>query len=172
MIAQDYRDARVTARRVRELFHYEPETGVLRRKQSVAPNAIAGQAAGRPNRAGHLIVCIHRRMYMVHRVIWLWVTGEWPASEIDHINQIKSDNRWENLRQATRSQNLINRGHRRKYDLPRGVSKAGRRYQAQIRENGGFRHLGMFGCPTTAHIAWLKAANARDSAFLPASLKL
>lgn len=171
MIAKDNRDPRVTANRVRELFHFCPESGVLTRRIAAAPNAPEGAIAGRLNTAGHLVVCVHARMYMVHRVAWLWMTGEWPTFEIDHINQNKSDNRWSNLREATRSQNLINRGHRRKHQLPRGVSKAGGRYQAQIRVAGTFRHLGMFGCPTAAHFAWVKAAKARDPEFLPVGLR-
>jgi hypothetical protein len=170
MIAQDYRDPRVNADRVRELFDYCQDTGVFTRRVTVAPNATKGSRLGCQNSAGHLQICIHQRFYMAHRLAWLWMTGEWPADEIDHINQVKSDNRWSNLRLATRSQNLINRGHRRKHDLPRGVSKSGPRYQAQIREDGRFRHLGMFGCPTAAHFAWLAAAKRRDATFLPAKL--
>lgn len=171
MLAQDHRDPRVTASKVRELFDYNPDTGLLTRRVTVAPNALAGAVAGKPNTAGHITVCIHARMYTVHRVAWLWMTGEWPNLEIDHINQNKADNRWSNLRQASRSQNLMNRGHKRKTDLPRGVSRAGRRYQAQIRNGGKFKHIGMFGCPTAAHIAWLKEARLRDRDFLPAGLK-
>lgn len=171
MIAQDHRDSRVDAVRVRELFHYDPETGLFTRRVTVAPNARAGALAGRKNSAGHLQLRVHAKLYTAHRLAWLWMTGSWPSLEIDHINQDKADNRWSNLREATRSQNLINRGHRRKNDLPRGVSKAGRRYQAQIRDTCKFRHLGMFGCPTAAHFAWLKAARDRDANFLPAGLK-
>ena len=170
MIAQDDRDARVSAERVRELFDYDPENGFFTRKVTVAPNAVQGSRAGNANTAGHIQICVHGRMYMAHRLAWLWMTGAWPIGEIDHINQVKSDNRWSNLREATRSQNLMNRGHKRKLDLPRGVSRAGRRYQAQIREDGRFRHIGMFGCPTVAHLAWAAAARKRDAQFLPAKL--
>ena len=59
---------------------------------------------------GYVDVSFRRTRFRLHRVIWLYMTGEWPANVIDHINGKKEDNRWCNLRQATQSQNLCNRG--------------------------------------------------------------
>lgn len=47
--------------------------------------------------------------YKAHRIIWLWVTGEWPNGQIDHINRDALDNRWSNLRIATPNANARNR---------------------------------------------------------------
>lgn len=65
---------------------------------------IAGYDAG-----GYRNIRIDGRAYRVHRLAWLWMTGEWPDPECDHINTVKNDNRWFNLRKATRGQNAANR---------------------------------------------------------------
>lgn len=51
---------------------------------------------------------IFTKDYRAHRIIWLWMTGEWPKEDIDHINGIRSDNRWKNLRHVSRRENIKN----------------------------------------------------------------
>lgn len=162
----------IDAALVRMMFNYDPETGLFTRLTSPAPNAPAGAVAGRRNTFGYVQICINGRRYVAHRLAWLYMTGAWPDEEIDHINRDPSDNRWRNLRAATRGQNRVNAGHRRKHDLPRGVSRVGNRYQAQIRKHGKFCHIGMFGTPEDAHRAWLAAAMARDPDFIPQELRV
>ncbi|WP_428999737.1 HNH endonuclease signature motif containing protein [Stenotrophomonas maltophilia] len=63
-------------------------------------------------------------MYRQHRLAWLYMTGQWPSGEIDHINHDRSDNRWHNLRDVSHQANQQNRAGAskgRKYDLPRNV---------------------------------------------------
>ena len=98
----------VTAERVREAFRYEPETGLLIRRISYKKHRI-GKPAGNSKSASYVMVDIDQQRYLAHRLIWLYVYGEWPAGEIDHINGVRSDNRLSNLRVATRSQNSANR---------------------------------------------------------------
>lgn len=93
---------------VKELFDYCEESGKLTwkaRRQRIR----IGQEAGSINK-GYRHTMVDGKRYFVHRIIWLWMTGEWPAVQIDHINGIKDDNRWCNLREATCSQNLRNKG--------------------------------------------------------------
>lgn len=121
-----------SAEYLRQCFIYDPETGALtwrtnRPREHFKTEAgrrrwttqVAGKPAGSPN--GHLYVSINRIPYQVHRLIWKMVTGSNPAAEIDHRNEIKTDNRWRNLREATRAQNTWNRGGRKPRELPRGV---------------------------------------------------
>jgi hypothetical protein len=112
----------ITPENVNEIFSYNEETGILTWKERPSSwfskrcscltwNArYAGRETGTIGRHGYSKVMIKGRSYMAHRVIWLMKTGEWPVMDMDHINRIRNDNRWENLRLATRSENGRNRG--------------------------------------------------------------
>jgi hypothetical protein len=96
-----------TQDRLHELFEYLPD-GRLRRRISVNNNgARAGDLAGCPNKAGYLRTTVDKVLYMNHRLIWAMFHGTWPEV-IDHANGDKQDNRIENLRECTRSQNQYN----------------------------------------------------------------
>lgn len=103
----------LTLDEARQIFDYNPETGDLIWKVTrlsyrgcVVPGAIAGT-----NSHGYIAVTVNQRFYRAHRIVWLLMTGEWPPKtmDLDHINGDRSDNRWCNLRLATRSQNNWNK---------------------------------------------------------------
>lgn len=93
----------------RKLFTYDPATGRMARNYTTSSRAIKGQLVGCKNAHGYLVVRVGDTLYYVHRLAWLWMTGEWPSHTIDHINRDPSDNRWENLRDVTHSDNHHNR---------------------------------------------------------------
>src|SRR5690348_14754778 len=95
--------------RVRELFNYDPATGALTWRVSRGP-AVAGQPVGCLDGKGYWVGGIDGKVYRLHRIIWLWMTGNDPVVEIDHRNRRQADNIWGNLRLATSSQNQANRG--------------------------------------------------------------
>ena len=99
----------LTAERLRELLHYDPATGIFTRLISCASNAQAGAVAGGINSSGYLAMKLGRATYTMHRLAFLYVLGRIPFSEVDHINGIRGDNRWCNLREASRSENQQNR---------------------------------------------------------------
>ena len=151
-----------------EQLQYDPETGIFTRRRG----RCVGQAAGSRDSSGHLQIKVAGRSYAAHRLAVLYMTGQWPLEQVDHINQVKTDNRWVNLRPASQSQNCVNRTRpNRVGDGFRGVQKIGNRYQAtiSIRENGQKRraHLGMFDSAPAAHAAYLEAARQRHGDFLP-----
>ncbi|MBV8473755.1 MAG: HNH endonuclease, partial [Hyphomicrobiales bacterium] len=92
---------RPTAEEVRAALHYDPATGLLRWGE-------AGKVAGQLTEKGYIRVGLFRRQYGAHVLIWVIMTGEWPKHFIDHDNNVRSDNRWSNLREATQSQNIAN----------------------------------------------------------------
>lgn len=136
----------LTQARLKELLHYDPETGVFtwRVARGSAP---AGRRAGGPVSYGYRGIRVDSVLHREHRLAWLYVRGEVPTCDIDHANRDRSDNRWNNLRLASRSDNLLNQGaSSRNTSGHRNVAwdhRAGRwRVEAQVR--GRRTYLGAF----------------------------
>lgn len=155
-----------TQKRLQELFSYDPDTGVLSRKIAWYGFPV-GTAVGTASH-GHLMVSVDGVRYLVHRVIWCWMTGTWPELTIDHINHVGMDNRWANLRQATYSQQIQNtRARKDNKSGHRGVfwDSSRKRWQAQIRGNGLRQHLGYFQDFEEAKLAYQTAAKQLHGEF-------
>lgn len=99
----------LTAERLRELVSYDADTGIMRWIARGKGRRV-GDAVGARNSKGALVTKINQTILYVHRLAWLYMTGEWPAVLVDHINGDPADNRWCNLRAADYIQN----GHNRK----------------------------------------------------------
>jgi hypothetical protein len=99
----------LTQENVRQLFNYDLVTGRLTNRMDRS-TAKKGDLAGFIDHQGYRMIKINGLKYISGRVIWLYVTGHWPEEEVDHANLDRSDDRWENLREATRSQNCANKG--------------------------------------------------------------
>lgn len=97
-----------TKERLQELFDYDADTGHFTRKVSKRTDRI-GEVAGAANTKGYLQIRVDGRLYVAHKLAWLWVKGEFPSVQIDHRNRIRDDNRISNLRLATNKQNGENR---------------------------------------------------------------
>jgi hypothetical protein len=142
-------DQSITQEHVRSVFNYDPETGIVTRiNELTTPNRhLVGPNVG-SRVHGHLRVFVGGRNVFMHRVIWLWMTGSWPSQTIDHINGIRDDNRWINLRDVSVQENSMNRRVAAKTSRSGIVGvhwdKAKRRYRAKIGINGVTRYLGTF----------------------------
>jgi hypothetical protein len=104
MAKQDH----LTAERVRELLLYDPETGLFTWRIAVGDRYQAGTPAGSFTHKGYRSIYIGGFNYPAHRLAWLYVTGQWPTKDIDHIDQDKANNRFANLRDVSRSANMQN----------------------------------------------------------------
>ena len=140
---------------VRHLFEYDASRGVLIRKVQCGKRGKIGTIAGSKTQKGYFSVQIDGKPYFVHRVIFLYVRGRNPEEVIDHINGIKGDNRIENLREITQSENNHNRrqpsvSNKSGY-LGVCWSKAVKKWHAKIRLNNIVTHLGYFDDPKLAH---------------------
>ena len=136
-----------TQESVQAVLHYDPKTGVFTNRVDRNPRALKGSVAGYINTIGYTVIQIGGRKLHAHRLAWLYMTGEWPAHEIDHVNRIRSDNRFVNLRQATSTQNKHNTTDRvTNTSGHRGVTwhKHRQKWQAQISVAGVHHSLGMF----------------------------
>src|SRR5882672_2364605 len=97
----------ITAAYLRTILHYDPKTGIFRWRVRMSPARGAGEIAGAKS-GNYIRIGIKRRWYQAHRLAWLYVHGKWPLYWLDHANGDKLDNRLENLREATHSQNQMN----------------------------------------------------------------
>lgn len=154
-------EAALTHSRLREMVDYDPETGVFTWREQIAKCIRIGNVCGRINAKGYRQIQISGRLYQAHRLVWLWMTGGWPPTSLDHRNGQKDDNRFANLRLATSSQNGANRR------LPqhntsgyRGVTKHTQtgKWQSQIGVAGRSIHLGLYADAVDAARAYNKAA--------------
>ncbi len=98
----------LTQEKLKELLNYNTKTGIFTWKVSRKNWVKVNQVAGCKNNTGYIQIYVCCKPYKAHRLAWLYMTGRWPKTGIDHINCIKNDNRWKNLREATKSQNMQN----------------------------------------------------------------
>ena len=156
----------LTQERLKELFDYNPETGLLSNRITRNSRALKGREAGCINERGYRQVWVDGTKYYEHRVIWCLVTGQRPVN-IDHWNGIRSDNRWVNLREADRSQTCWNAEGKGVLSAPRGVNRRGDRpkWRAQISARGRSYHLGDFDTIDEAQQAYRDAAKRLHGEF-------
>lgn len=158
----------LTQERLQELLHYDPLTGIFRWLLYRNSNAKIGDIAGSPHTKGHLRISIDGKQYLSHRLAWFYMTGQWPASMIDHENTDGSDNRWLNLREATHAQNCMNAQKRSDNSSGfKGVSFSRERgkFVAQINRAGKRTHVGIFDTAEEAAKAYDNAARLHHGEF-------
>ena len=136
-----------TQERLRELFNYDPETGILTKKVTLPhANRKAGQSILKQNPKSRPIVYVDGRLYKFNRIVYMWYHGVDPGAMIvDHINRDPFDNRIVNLRLVTQQQNTKNRSRfkNNKSGCP-GVSTQGDKYRATIANDNKHYELGLY----------------------------
>lgn len=154
----------LTQERLRELLTYRPDTGEFVWRKKTSNRVKIGERAGRVAVNGYRGIRIDNTLHYAHRLAYLYVTGGWPSEQIDHINRVRDDNRWCNLRPATCSENQQNLGlaptNTSGY---RGVSyhRAARKWSAERWVAGVKHYLGLFPTAEAARTAWLEFSLAR-----------
>ena len=106
------KESLLTQEYLKYILHYNPETGIFTRKRPTGYGTKKGQVVGSERSKGYLGVSINTKSYLLHRLAWFYTTNRWPKDQIDHINGVKNDNRWCNLREATNKQNCLAQGVR------------------------------------------------------------
>jgi len=151
----------LTVRRLKQVLHYTPSTGQFVWKQKRGRQAAGSTAGSSKGSGGYVRLMVDGTLYLAHRLIFFYVEGRFPKHDVDHINGNRADNRYKNLRHATRSANNQNRRtpHTRNKAGYLGVSFDPRdgRYYARIFFNGKQNSLGGFSTPEEAHAAYTHA---------------
>ena len=176
---------------LRQLLRYDASTGLLYWKER--DEAEWSERLGHPiseirrwnarhagtvaftskNKKGYPTGCILSVSVRAHAVVWAMHYGHWPATIIDHINGDPADNRIENLRAATASQNSQNmKRHKDGTTGFKGVIRSGSKWVAQITHQRKHFYLGTFGTPQEAAAAYDRAAIEMHGDFAATNEKL
>lgn len=142
---------------LKEYIAYDPVTGIFTRiKKSSNRNKLGQIQIPKSCVYGKITLC--KTNYLLHRLAWLYMTGEWPSKDIDHTNRDKHDNRWENLRLTTTRANIINSarcGSGNKAGLLCACPNSRGGYTSEIKINGKRIRLGTFKTAIEAHNAYM-----------------
>lgn len=166
-LAQGKKMRVISQEELKENVHYDPLTGVFIWIISNSSCVKIGNVAGGLKNDGYIHIGINGKQYLAHRLAWLYMTGEMPKEDIDHKNGIKSDNWFDNLRQATHKQNQQNRTKPQSNNTTGYLGviffKQTGKYAAQISINGKLKYLGYFHTPEEAHEAYLTEKRKRHA---------
>jgi HNH endonuclease/AP2 domain len=158
----------LTQQELKSVLHYDEETGLWTWLQSTSFRVRVGAAAGYRRSDGYLCIRLNTKLYLAHRLAWLYVRGHWPTANIDHVDGDKSNTRFGNLRSATQAQNTYNQRLKAKntsgfkgahWDISRN------KWVAYITANRKRKHLGYFATAEDAHQAYCAAAKSLHGEF-------
>lgn len=152
---------KVTHKQLKDWISYNPESGLFHWTGNLKWTE-AGKQVGCLDSEGYVVIKMKGRMYKAHRLAWLYVTGEWPSGEVDHINYARADNRFCNLRDCTTQQNLQARRFCKSATGLRNVFHSGSKFRVRVWVNGRNQHFGTF---EDIELAELVAQEARRHSF-------
>lgn len=164
----------LSQQRLKELLHYDPQTGIFTRLTSNNQTKIGdvvGTVRNRRKRGKgkthlweddqsqlYVKTKIDGKHYMLHRLAWLYVHGHFPSDMIDHIDGNRQNNKIDNLREATNSQNMMNGRKKSNCASPyKGVTRSGDKWKMTISIDGKQTYMGTFESEIEAAIAYNRA---------------
>lgn len=159
---------KLSLKRLKELLFYDPATGKFTWISPTKNGDRTGKEAGYINNLGYVRIGIDCGHYGAHRLAWMYMHGEIPEMDIDHINGKTADNRIENLRLVTHQQNMCNR--KKRSDNASGYpgvyfNKSANKWHASIRFEGKRIHLGYFKSAKEAHEKYVEASKKYHSKY-------
>lgn len=151
----------LTAERLRTVLRYEAETGEWTWLVTNSNRKKVGSPAGVRRPEGYKVIGVDGHVYRANRLAWLYMTGEWPKGEVDHKDTDTTNDKWDNLRDATDAQNNYN--HSLRSDNTSGLKrvsfdKSRNKFKAYINTNGKQKFLGRFNTAEEAHTVACTAA--------------
>ncbi len=161
------RHEELTIELLKSVLTYDEATGLFRYRIKRGRHR-AGDLAGGLSSDGYWRIRINRQEYRAHRLAWFYVYGNWPLGEVDHKFGVRTDNRIDQLRDTSPSENRQNlrAPTSRNTSGYLGVSwnKMFEKFEARIRVGGKGLYLGRFDDPREAHSAYLAAKRKHHSA--------
>lgn len=160
----------LTIDRLMDVLNYDSESGLFTWKNPPSEHPRLRDYTAGGITTGYVMIKIDGQKYKAHRLAWLYVHGEWPSRDIDHINGCPLDNRIVNLRLASNPQNQANRKRDREKVTPKGVKALpSGRFQSRITIDKRLITLGTFDTPEAAHSAYMDAATTHYGSFARSS---
>lgn len=139
---------------LKQHLSYDPLTGLFTRLVAKSNAVKVGDIAGSKDKNGYITLMVKGKLYKGHRLAWLYVHGNWPIYEIDHINGKKDDNRLCNLRDVEKWVNQHNRGANKTNTSGfKGICRKGKKWSAVISINKKTHWLGVFETAEQANAA-------------------
>lgn len=154
--------------KLREFLTYNPETGNLTWVKAPNDKTPKGKIAGYKAQSGYIIVGYNKKEYRAHRLAWLLHTGEQPPKFLDHADGVRHNNKWYNLREATKQENSRNRIKRVGCSSDyKGVSwcKKSQQWKSYITVAKKYIHLGNFASEEEAAKTYDKLATELFNSF-------
>ena len=150
----------ITQEKLKEVLHYNPDTGIFTWLVQRGSNTKLGMQAGYIDN-GYIKIGIDYKYYKAHRLAFLYMTGKFPEDQVDHIDTIRHHNWFSNLRKATNRQNQENQRKAHKDNKSTGIlgvypNRSGG-FISQISINNKLKHLGSFRTIEEAHDAYINA---------------
>jgi hypothetical protein len=150
MITQEY---------LKSILYYDPETGLWVWIKNFHSRRV-GKEAGSYTNEGYKRIKIDGKEYRSARLIWFYMTGEWPENLIDHKDTNKTNEKWTNLREATNAEQCRNRNVKsNNISGYKGVKQTtSGKFEASIKIENKYKYLGSFNTPEEAADAYADAA--------------
>lgn len=151
---------KLTQKILKHYLYYNPRTGEWFRIRVPRSSAVFQEKCQTQRLDGYCTVQLFYKVYKLHRLAWLYMTGRWPK-RIDHRDGNPANNKWSNLREATNSQNIANSKLRKDNKLGfKGAYPHRKGWVSCIRHNKKLIYLGFYKTPIQAHRVY--AAKAKE----------
>lgn len=136
MLTQEY---------LKSILNYDEDTGNFIRLVKLSNNSKIGEIAGAIDEKGYRRIYILGKYIRGHKLAWFYNYGVWPKDQLDHINNVKDDNRLCNLRECSNRLNQFNTKVRKNSKTGvKGVHPQGNGFEADIKINGKTKYIGYF----------------------------
>ena len=150
----------MNADQFRARFSYDPHTGLFTRMVASRAGPVGSVLMGTLNHGYLRAGLVENKQFALHRLVFLWMTGDWPKADVDHIDGDRTNNRWANLRDVCRRINMENLKRARRNNRSTGLLGAYRQgsgFWSRISVNGKDVRLGSFDSAEKAHEAYIAA---------------